>query len=61
MQHKGYDADTRVREVLRAAGRTAVIPAKSNRKNPEAYAYDKELYKKRHRILRTHSGPGLLR
>jgi transposase len=47
---KGYDADDRVREVLRAAGKTAVIPPRSNRKNPEQYAYDKELYKKRHRI-----------
>lgn len=47
---KGYDADARVREVLQAAGKTAVIPPKSNRKNPDAYAYDKELYKKRHKI-----------
>jgi len=47
---KGYDADARVREVLQKAGKTAVIPPRSNRKNPEAYQYDKELYKKRHRI-----------
>jgi transposase len=47
---KGYDADERVRSVLRKAGKTAVIPPRSNRKNPEAYVYDKELYKKRHKI-----------
>ena len=47
---KGYDADARVREVLQKAGRTAVIPLRSNRKNPAAYAYDRELYKKRHKI-----------
>jgi transposase len=45
---KGYDVDARVREVLKAAGKTAVIPPRSNRKNPAAY--DKELYKKRHKI-----------
>lgn len=45
---KGYDADKRVRAVLAQAGKTAVIPPRRNRKNPACY--DKELYKKRHRI-----------
>jgi transposase len=45
---KGYDADKRVRAVLAAAGKTAVIPPRRNRKSPACY--DKELYKKRHRI-----------
>lgn len=45
---KGYDADKRVRAVLARAGKTAVIPPRRNRKNPAFY--DKELYKKRHRI-----------
>lgn len=45
---KGYDADKRVRAVLAAAGKTAVIPPRRNRKRPASY--DKELYKKRHRI-----------
>ena len=45
---KGYDADRRVRAVLAAAGKTAVIPPRRNRKNPTSY--DKELYKKRHHI-----------
>ena len=45
---KGYDADERVRVVLQAAGKTAVIPPRSNRKSPADY--DKELYKKRHKI-----------
>ena len=45
---KGYDADRRVRAVLAAAGKTAVIPPRRNRKKPASY--DKELYKKRHRI-----------
>lgn len=45
---KGYDADERVRVVLAAAGKTAVIPPRSNRKEPAVY--DKELYKKRHKI-----------
>jgi transposase len=34
--------------VLAAAGKTAVIPPRRNRKNPAFY--DRELYKKRHRI-----------
>jgi transposase len=49
---KGYDADKRVRAVLAAAGKTAgktaVMPPWRNRKSPASY--DKELYKKRHRI-----------
>lgn len=45
---KGYDAQERVRAVLAAAGKTAVIPPRSNRKHPASY--DRELYKKRHRI-----------
>ena len=45
---KGYDADRRVRAVLAKAGKTAVIPPRRNRKRPASY--DKELYKKRHRI-----------
>ncbi len=45
---KGYDADERVRQVLAAAGKQAVIPPRSNRKSPAEY--DKELYKERHHI-----------
>ena len=45
---KGYDADQRVVELLRNAGKTAVIPPKSNRKIQRTY--DKELYKARHLI-----------
>lgn len=45
---KAFDADERVIELLAAAGKTAVIPPKSNRKNPRIY--DKELYKARHLI-----------
>ncbi|BAC89568.1 gsl1627 [Gloeobacter violaceus PCC 7421] len=45
---KGYDADERVIEVLECAGKTAVIPSKSNRK--VAREYDKDLYKARHLI-----------
>jgi transposase len=45
---KGFDADARVREPLAIAGKTAVIPPKSNRKNPASY--DKQLYRLRHRI-----------
>ena len=42
---KAYDADARVIEPLRAAGKQAVIPPKKNRK--EARPYDRELYKAR--------------
>lgn len=45
---KGYDADERVIEPLRAAGKEIVIPSKRNRKEPRPY--DKELYKARHLI-----------
>lgn len=45
---KAYDADERVIKPLEAAGKTIVIPPKSNRKNPRSY--DKELYKARHLI-----------
>lgn len=45
---KAYDADKRVIEPLRAAGKEIVIPSKRNRKEPRAY--DKELYKSRHLI-----------
>ena len=42
---KGYDADERVLFPLAAAGKIAVIPPKSNRK--EQRIYDKILYKER--------------
>ena len=45
---KGYDADERVRAVLAAAGKTAVIPPRCNRKSPAAY--DERLYQERHHI-----------
>ena len=45
---KAYDADERVLLPLAAAGKTAVIPSKSNRKIQRQY--DKELYKARHLI-----------
>ena len=45
---KGYDADQRVRAVLAATGKMAVIPPRRNRKSPASY--DKELYTKRHHI-----------
>lgn len=45
---KGYDADERVIEPLRAAGKEAVVPSKRHRKEPRPY--DKELYKARHLI-----------
>ena len=45
---KAYDADERVLLPLAAAGKTAVIPPKSNRKIQREY--DKELYKARHLI-----------
>lgn len=45
---KGYDADQRVLQPLAQAGKTAVIPPKANRKSQRAY--DRELYKARHRI-----------
>ena len=45
---KAFDADERVIEPLRAAGKTLVIPPKTNRKIPRSY--DKEMYKARHLI-----------
>lgn len=45
---KAFDADKRVIEPLLAAGKTFVIPPKSNRKTQRAY--DKEMYKARHLI-----------
>jgi transposase len=43
---KAFDADSRVIEPLLAAGKTPVIPPKSNRKVHRFY--DKEMYKARH-------------
>jgi len=43
---KAFDADKRVIEPLLAAGKTPVIPPKSNRKVQRFY--DKEMYKARH-------------
>jgi len=45
---KAFDADERVIEPLLAAGKTPVIPPKSNRKIQRAF--DKEMYKARHLI-----------
>jgi len=45
---KAFDADERVLEPLAAAGKTAVIPPKRNRKIQRDY--DKEMYKARHLI-----------
>ena len=45
---KAFDADLRVIKPLEAAGKTCVIPPKSNRKNPRPF--DKEIYKARHLI-----------
>jgi len=45
---KPFDADERVIERLRAAGKSAVIPPKSNRKIQRDY--DKEVYKASHLI-----------
>jgi transposase len=45
---KAYDADARVIEPLEAAGKTAIIPPKSNRKTPRTY--DKARYGARHLI-----------
>ena len=43
---KAYDADERVRDVLRARDIEPVIPSKSSRNEP--IDYDKHLYKARH-------------
>lgn len=45
---KAFDADERVIEPLQQAGKTIVIPPKSNRTVPRAY--DENLYKARHLI-----------
>ena len=45
---KAYDAQARVIEPLSKAGKSCVIPARSNRKQPRAY--DEHLYKARHLI-----------
>ena len=45
---KAYDADERMRAVLRAQGIEPVIPSKSSRNEP--IDYDKHLYKARHLI-----------
>jgi transposase len=45
---KAFDADARVLEPLAAAGKTAVIPPRSNRSSPRDY--DRELYAARHLI-----------
>ncbi|MDD2815073.1 MAG: hypothetical protein PHP00_04950 [Thiotrichaceae bacterium] len=46
--NKSFDADKRVRAVLRLREIRCVIPFKKNRLNP--CEYDKELYKARHLI-----------
>ena len=45
---KAFDADARVLDPLAAAGKTAVIPPRSNRSSPRDY--DRELYAARHLI-----------
>jgi transposase len=45
---KAFDADKRVIEPLTAAGKTVVIPPKSNRRSPRTY--DRDLYKARHLV-----------
>ena len=45
---KAFDADARVLEPLAAAGKTAVIPPRTNRSSPRKY--DRELYAARHLI-----------
>ena len=45
---KGYDADERVLQPLAQAGKTAVIPPRTNRKVQREY--DKDLYQARHLI-----------
>jgi len=45
---KAFDADGRVLEPLAAAGKTAVIPPRTNRSLPRDY--DRELYAARHLI-----------
>ena len=45
---KAFDADARVRELLAAAGKSAVIPPRDDRRKPRDF--DPELYKSRHLI-----------
>jgi len=45
---KAFDADKRVREPLAAAGKTAVIPSKANRK--QSREFDRDVYAARHLI-----------
>ena len=45
---KAFDADQRVIQPLQAAGKTCVIPPKSNRKTQRPF--DKDIYKARHLI-----------
>jgi transposase len=45
---KAFDADERVLEPLAAAGKTAVIPPRTNRSSPRDY--DRQLYGARHLI-----------
>ena len=45
---RAFDADTRVLEPLAAAGKSAVIPPRSNRLKPREF--DRDLYKQRHLI-----------
>ena len=45
---KAFDADERVIDLLKTAGKNIVIPPKANRKNKREY--DEELYKDRHLI-----------
>jgi transposase len=45
---RAYDADERVLLPLAAAGKTAAIPPKANRRSPPRY--DRHLYKARHLI-----------
>ena len=45
---KAFDADQRVIEPLKAAGKTSVIPPRSSRKTRRDF--DKDMYKARHLI-----------
>jgi transposase len=45
---KAFDADARVLEPLAAAGKTAVIPPRANRR--ASREFDRDLYKARHLI-----------
>jgi len=45
---KAFDADARVLEPLAAAGKTAVIPPRANRRSPREF--DRDLYKARNLI-----------